>query len=340
MMYAARFVLIAVLSITAGCSGEPLGSSPPLSAGEQISSIEMHSLSAQTGVAQRFESRLLFDATSRSTAARPHVSGLFVADFGAQAVEVLKNKTYAKLATITTGVKGPDGDWVDANGNLYVANYKGRNVTEYARGSTKPTCTYSRRLIDPINVTTDASGDVFVVDWNFGGDRGTGYIDEYKQCTNTIAERYIVAGGPEGVAVDSSGNLFISYLTSENGAGVGAFEEFPAGSKRATSLGATVAYPGGLVVDRSGNLLACDQTSGTVDVISPPYTSINSRYVGFTAPLHIALTRDEKLLFVADIGARNVVVLSYPRGLLKAKLGKAQGLSDPAGVSDAPNAVF
>ncbi len=340
MMYTVRLVLIAALAIAAGCFSERDGRPPVLSVGQQMRSIEVHSLSAQTGVVQRFESRLLLNAGFPNSAAKPHVSGLFVADFGAGAVEVLKNKTYAKLATITTGVKGPDGDWVDAKGNLYVANYRGRNVTEYARGSAKPTCTYSRRLIDPVNVTTDASGDVFVVDWNFGGDRGAGYIDEYKQCANTLAERYTVAGGPEGVAVDGSGNLFVSYLTSENGAGVGALEEFPAGSKTPTPLGATLAYPGGLVVDRSGNLLACDQTSGTVDVISPPYTSINSRYVGFIAPLHIALTRDEKLLFVADVGARNVVVLSYPKGLLKAKLGKAQGLSDPAGVSDAPNAVF
>ncbi len=51
---------------------------------------------------------------------------LFVADASAGAVDIFSNGTYANAGTISSGLKDPDGVWVDAKGNLYVANVTGK----------------------------------------------------------------------------------------------------------------------------------------------------------------------------------------------------------------------
>jgi hypothetical protein len=338
-VHTVRWIPLAALAFCVGCSSSAaVESAAPPSAQAQARAFGASTHRDGTGIAPRFAILTPFQGAAGPGTVPAKFRGLFVSDSGSRGVEILKDKTYKNIGAITKGLKGPIGDWLDSASNLYVANYKGSNVTEYAPGSSTPTCTYSSGLIDPVDVTTDASGNVFVADWNFGGKGGVGYVDEYKPCTNSIVQQYVVAGGVDGVALDGSGNLFVSYLDSVHV--VGALAEFRAGSTTPTPLGATLGYPGGIIVDLNDTLLACDQTSGTVDVIPPPYGVVSSEFVGFSAPFHVALPKSERLLFIADVGAHDVIVVTYPRGLLKATLGTAQGLSDPVGVSHAPNAVF
>jgi hypothetical protein len=72
---------------------------------------------------------------------------LAVTDSGTNSVEIF-NHQYSKIQTITNGINGPRGDYYDANGNLYVANTGGINVTEYNR-SDQLIYTYSTGLMYP-----------------------------------------------------------------------------------------------------------------------------------------------------------------------------------------------
>ena len=254
-------------------------------------------------------------------------------------VEVYDSGTYKHIGVITKGVRNAEGLWVDKAGNLYVANSGGGNVTEYAPGGTTPICTYSRKLVSPIDETTDDSGNVYVVDANHL--QTPGYIDKYKQCDNTIAARYSIVTPPEGVAVDVQGDVFVSYLTVAGGA----FEEFKNGQTTPTELRArTSDSPGGLRLDGKGDLISDQQGAqhkpGTIAVIAPPYKKVTTLVTGLGNPFRLALNREQTLLFNVDTLNEKVSVYQYPSGKLLKTLGAADGVTNPGGVATSPNAAF
>ena len=250
---------------------------------------------------------------------------LAVSDFATGGVETLGPSFHTKN-TITNGLGGADGDWIDAAKNLYVANYAGVNVQEYASGSTSPTFTYSAGLKDPINVTTDKKGNVYVADYQADA------VVEYAQGVNTVVAQCTVGGGVEGVAVDSSGNVFASYNNAQTGAGN--LVEYTGGLAgcEGTTLTPTLGTAGGIQIANDGTLVAADQNVG-VDLIPIPYTAIASTITGAVDPFHISLTKYNKLLFIADPANADVLVVHYPSGSSYLTLGAANGLSDPAGVA-------
>jgi hypothetical protein len=257
---------------------------------------------------------------------------LFVSDLRDK-VFALNNKTYEKVGAIKSGVDGSDGVFVDRKGNVYVANYASADVTEYKEGKGSPICTYSSGLVDPINVTADDAGNIYVADYN---DDRAGWIDVFPQCSNTMSKQYDVGGGgPEGVAVDNRGDLFVAYYGPTDGQ----FEEFPAGSDSPTQLGATVAAPGGLILDRNGNLIADDQ-GGNVDVIAPPYNAATVLESGLSDPFHCSLNKGETLLFSANAASATVTVYSYPSGSLVTTIDSGNGIDAAVGVGDSPEAIF
>ncbi|HEY1655889.1 MAG TPA: hypothetical protein VGF86_12330 [Candidatus Tumulicola sp.] len=268
---------------------------------------------------------------------------LFVSD-GSKSVVMLKNRTYKKAGEMTQDLLYSDGVWVDAKGNVYVANStdqwgQGDSVVEYRAGSTKPKCVYTSGLFDPVNVTSDHAGNVYIADFNFFG--ATGYVDKYAQCSNTISTQYAITKGPEGVAVDRAGNLFVSF----SGAGYGgAFEEFKGGSGPPVQLGATVASPGGLILDKNGVLITDDQETGTIDTIAPPYSSASVLASGLEVPFHCSLDVREHRLFNANVGYSyippSVTVYQYPSGKLLETLDSNEGITDSYGVADSPDAAF
>jgi hypothetical protein len=259
---------------------------------------------------------------------------LFVSD-GLSTVFLFKNKSYAPNGSITDGLNDTDGVWVDKAGNLYVANVNGKNVTEYAPGSSSPSCTYDAGMVDPINVTTDAKGDVFVADFN--DLNAPGYVDEFKQCADKIVQQYSIDKGPDGIAIDPKGDIFVSFFNANFNGG---FEEFPKGKNKGITLSVTVGSPGGLIIDKKGNLIADDQ-EGSIDVIAPPYSSATPLVSGLTDPFHDGLSKNGKLLFNANSGNdATVTIYSYPSGKLLHTIDSTDGLDGASGVSDSPNAVY
>jgi hypothetical protein len=271
-------------------------------------------------------------------APHPPRGDLFVSDTDTGAIEILENRVFTPEGTITAGLSCPDGEWTDTTKNLYVANCTisgDGNVREYSPGSRKPKFTYRSGLIDPIFVTTDTSGDVFVGDF-ICSSSCSGAVDEYAQGRNALIASCPLSGGIGGVAVDSStGNVFVSHASD-----ITLFAGGLTGCKGSV-LGATVESSGGMILDANKNLIICDQGGAAVDVIAPPYTKV-TRTIGrgWVGPFQLALTRSSKRLYVVDARAANVQVFTYPAGTLVTTLGSNQGILGPLGVTDTDNAVI
>jgi DNA-binding beta-propeller fold protein YncE len=105
------------------------------------------------------------------------------------------------IGRITSGLNAPTGIALDAEGNLYVPNYYGGDVTIYAPRAKEPSLTLSERLNDPASVAT-------------------------------LGLQGILESS--GVAVDAlNGNLFVANLDSGNGGG-SAVNVYPSGSLNPT----------------------------------------------------------------------------------------------------------
>jgi serine/threonine-protein kinase len=256
---------------------------------------------------------------------------LYVTDFGTGVVEVLKNSNWANIGTISTGIDGPDGAFVDKKGDIYVANYLGADVTEYKSNDTQK-FSYTG-VSDPVGVSVDKAGNVYEADYEGG------YVTEWAQGSDTIVAQCSVGGNAEGAAVDASGDVFVDYNSSFGGAFI---KEYTGGLSgcNGTQLGVTLAFAGGMVLDKNNNIIVCDQLGPTVDVIDPPYTSVSGTLgSGYSDPFHVTINKAETEVYVADNANANVQVLSYPSGSNIITLGGANGLSDPAAAVDGKNFI-
>ncbi len=267
---------------------------------------------------------------------RSCVDDLFVADGGLGDVEILENGSYTDDGTVSLGLNSVEGDFVDKPGNLYVADNAGHRIQEYKPGRSTPSFTYSAGMDQPIQVSVDLHGNVYEADYStriYGG----GWINEYKQGTNVVEYTCTFPGPVSGVAVDSSGDVFMSA----NSGGSIIFSDFNNGlSGCLSSVYLQIpGFSGGMVIDAKRNLIVADQ-QGKIDVIYPPYSQVNYTIPGFAHPFGIALSQDNKTLYVADWGTKTVKVLKYPSAVLITTLGSGNGLSVPFGVTDYPNAVY
>ncbi len=324
--------LVSGVALLAACSSNGLSGSPSaLSSTTQVQTQSGLSDLARPGIAPPFLSGLhVAIPAKQATTGVP--AELNVADRGLN--EVLEfNNTYKSTGTIRDS--GPDADWIDAKDNLYVSNFSRGNVTvnEYNKADAL-IFTYSNGLTEPVDVTTDTTGNVIVANLN-GYHERVGTVVVYPQGKNTASVTCNTGLANEGVAVDSKGDLFVTGYFS----GSGQIIEYKGGLTSqcsATTLAPTLSSPGGIQVDMKDDLVVCDQL--TVDIIPPPYTSIRKKITvsGGSDYLHDALTGDNKLLFIADPNAAVVDVVNYPSGTLVKQLNSSNGLSSPFGVATYP----
>ncbi|MBV8531231.1 MAG: hypothetical protein JO104_07925 [Candidatus Eremiobacteraeota bacterium] len=260
------------------------------------------------------------------------LSDLAVTDLGTGAVEVLDG-SYRLIDTLRAGLNGPLGDYYDARGNLYVANWPGINVTEYDR-TLRQIYTYSQDLVDPIGVTVDGAGNVYVAD---GGGGKPSVVVEYPQRRKVPRAACFTGLLNGGVAVDAAGDVFVSGDGSLRGGGF--LREFKHGLKGCHARVLRVAFGsvGGLQVDNNGNLVVSAEFAGVV-VMPPPYTSKAFRFKVTPDSHNIALTRKNDLIFIADPSfyGHQVVVATYPQGKYVTTLNGSNGLSVPVGVATYP----
>lgn len=244
------------------------------------------------------------------------------------------NNQYIQTGFISDSV--PVGAWVDANENAYAANPSfgsGVSVTEYNKAGSL-VYTYNASLTDPVNVTTDKTGNVYVT--NIGTSSAS--VIQYPQTNNNPVNTCFTGGlNAAGIAVDGKGNVFVSANNPNTNSGV--LLEYKQGLSgcNVTTLGATLGSAGGLQLDNKGDLVACDQLVG-VDIIPPPYSSVGKTItVTGASNYHAdALNGTNSKLFVVDSGLDEVYVLSYPGGTLLKTLGYSNGLYRPSGIATYP----
>jgi len=254
---------------------------------------------------------------------------LYVADSNSQSIKILKNRGYAELGQITTGIDNPTSVFLDKRGNLYVANNAADDVTEYAPNGTTPSFTYNDQMSEALLVTADEHDNVFVVD-----DVGDNIL-QYFQQSDTLAAECSPGVSMSGIAVDSKNDVFTSTVTGE-------LIEYQGGLSgcNATQLSANPASAFGMTVDKHNDLVVCDPAAGTVDVIAPPYSGVTRTFgAGLVEPVNVTLNRDNKLAFVVDY-SKDVQVYDFQTGTLVMTLGTPYGLVSPLSAVDGPNAVY
>ncbi|HEY2476663.1 MAG TPA: hypothetical protein VGI19_17920 [Candidatus Cybelea sp.] len=274
----------------------------------------------------------LFPASVARDAAKSAYS-LYIADFDANAIELFSNTSYKKVGAITDGIGGPVDVFLDEQGRLYVANFDGQKVTEYARGKTgAPSFTYSEGMYRPYSVTADSHGNLFEGD-------SVGTINEYAQGTNKVVAGCTVGGPVFGLAVNSRGDVFVDYFVRPMGP---AFVlEYKGGLSASCSakLVANSLAAGGIALAKNGSLIVAEGTK--VAVIDPgganPAAKIGS---GFSSAVDVRLNKANTQAFVTDNGNNNVTVVSCPAGKNLTVLGTGQGLKGPRAAVEWPNAVY
>lgn len=240
---------------------------------------------------------------------------LYVADWYYNQIEVFPlRRDQPQSGTITTGIDGPHGLWVDANNNLYVANSSNNTVTVYPLGSATPSVTYTQDLAAPQFPAVDSDGDLFVSNTN-------GTVVEYPPGSTSPSEVLYMPNNPKqysvhGIAVDVQGNLYATYQTDANNYNDD-IAEFAPGSTVGAVLGIRLHRADGLFVDNSGNIIgeSPGENGKTNNLeVFPPGSTSPSVVVTMAAksrPLQVAMQPSEQKLYVS-VGYGAVLAGPYP----------------------------
>jgi sugar lactone lactonase YvrE len=250
---------------------------------------------------------------------------IYVSDFANNIVQIYSanGSNQSPIGSITDGISGPEGDFVDKNGNLYVANVTNYTVTVYPPGSYMWALRYTG-LQYPTNATAGKDGVVFIPD--LSGNK----VVEYRK-GSTRSKLTIPVSDPQGVVLDNQRDLYVSY----NDALGGHVNEYPPGSTTGTNLGLPIAFAGGDALDGAGNLLVADQGTAAVYVFAPgAITPSRAITQGLQDPFRLALDKSFKHLYVADPEANEVLIYDYQSGTLENTI--TNGLQSVYGVAVFP----
>ncbi|MFZ1017857.1 MAG: SMP-30/gluconolactonase/LRE family protein, partial [Candidatus Cybelea sp.] len=154
---------------------------------------------------------------------------------------------------------------IDAQGNLWVANAYGANVTEYLYGSKKPHAVISKGVVYPLGVAFDTSGNLYIGNFSFTSEHGVENVVVYAPGSKSPS-RTITNGitSPDGLAVDSNGILYVANLYENN------VVEYRSGqSDPFQTITEAMDHPGGLTVDKKGSLYVSNIGNSTVVKFAP-----------------------------------------------------------------------
>jgi len=329
------------IALLAGCAGNSPGSSslvPNASApfGTALGPRARVSPLGTCTTERRLRARMTHNQFAKPAKGLPY---LYVVDACGPVVDVLNGKTYYELGSITNGLNAPRDAFVDRKGNLYVANFNGANVTEYAAGNwSAPSFTYDVNMVNPQEVTADANGNVYEAD------SANGFINEYYQGSNIAITSCQPGYFTYGVAVDGRNDVFAE--TTDDNNGQPELVEYPGGLNNCPSptvLPLPSADVGGgfpVAVDKNANLLIPNGDDVEVVDASTSYGTVNASLGGFECASNVTLNKANTLAFVTDSCADTVTVVNYPTLTIANVLGSGNGLSEPYAAVAAPNAVY
>jgi len=215
-----------------------------------------------------------------------------------------------KKHQILTGLVTPSGLCSDAAGDVFITDFGGQSIVEYAHGGAAPVATLNDRYEEPNDCAIDpVTGNLAVANID-------GSVSIYKQAKGK-PEKHVARKLPYMLYLtyDDRGDLFVDGEDAE-------FENFvlvelPAGSKnfKTIALDRTPAFPGGIQWD--GQYLAvADQDYPHIFrfAISGDYGTTQS-VVTLNGAADIGEFWDlGSSIVVADMVNRDVSVWNYPGG--------------------------
>jgi hypothetical protein len=142
-----------------------------------------------------------------SPQARTVRAKIYASDGNANAIEIYSAINPGQpIGAITSGLHFPLSSFVDASGNLFVANEGADNVLVFAPGSTSPSKTLSG-LTSPSAVAVGSDGTVYVAEFSQNA------VVEVDPGARSPSRKLSIVS-PEGVALDANDNLYVSYNTT------------------------------------------------------------------------------------------------------------------------------
>jgi hypothetical protein len=253
----------AVMVTLAGCGGSQIN---PPGATQGVTQPGMAAQSLLSPFAQRNGAMAVHPDHSRSWMApqAEHDSLLYISDLGESAVYVFSYPTGTLVGTLT-GFDSPIGECVDNKGDVFIVNYGGSNISEYAHGGQSPIATLSDPGYFPGGCAVDpTTGNLAVTNITNAFGSGTGNVAIYKAAKGK-PKAYYTAPFISKMAFcsyDKAGNLFVDGTSSANAF---AFGEIPKGtpSFKKISLNQHIGAANGVQWD--GTHMAVED--GTIGVI-------------------------------------------------------------------------
>jgi DNA-binding beta-propeller fold protein YncE len=320
-------VLIVTLALCAGCAaGSTTGATfAPAGSSAIEQAARVHAALGKPEPAHRAGGWL-------SPAAKHAKQLIYVSDFTGNAVEIYSasGTGQSPIGKITDGISGPEGNCVDAHGDLFVTNVTNQTITMYPHGSTTWKLQYTG-FAYPTNVAVGANGMVYVDD--LVGEKVVEFPRGKTRSKLTIDVTY-----PQGAALDSKNNLYVSYNTGSHGGGPGTVNEYAPKSTKGTDLDLPIVWSAGDAIDGSNDVVVADQGSGNnaAVYVFPPGSTTPSETItqGIEDPFRLAFDSTYKYLYVADPEVNALLVYDYSSGTLVNTI--TSGLSSVYGVAVSP----
>lgn len=196
---------------------------------------------------------------------------LYVVDDDGWVAEYPAGKTKASKI-ITKGINTPAFCAIDSNGNLWVTNIYGPNVTEYLNRSTKPHTVITKGIISPDGIAIDRSGNLYVANHPTPY---SGNILVYSPGSNSPS-RTITDGvtTPIGITVDAHSTLYVTNSEANN------VEEYRSGHNHPyQTITAAMDQPVAVTVNKNGYLYVTDAGSTQVVEFAPGSITPSDRQI-------------------------------------------------------------
>jgi DNA-binding beta-propeller fold protein YncE len=211
----------------------------------------------------------------------------------------------------------PQGLFVDANNNLWVANSGEKNVLEFAPGAIKPELVLNDPRGEPVGVAVDNNnGTVYVSNltnvppwplavevYSKGSTFPTGQLTDPNM------------GGAFYPAIDNAGDVYVTFLDRQSVAHV---DEWIGGAGNPVTLNVSYAgaFSGPIVTTKNGALLVCTQDQNGNPSCGEFLRGSNALTNIFAQsaldPIGLTLNRRETVAFTNDFQRSEIEGWTYP----------------------------
>ena len=227
--------------------------------------------------------------------------------------------SYSSTGTSLTGasLSGPSLMFIDASGNIYVANYNNGTISRWNSSHTYlGTYTTGKSMSSPEGIVFDSSGNCYVED------TGAGAI--YKYNSSGVYQGTIISGlnHPLGISIDPSNNLYIATYVYSSPYTSSVTKYSTSGTLLQTISNTNMDESDGVTVDGSGNIYVLNRAQDQSGTNKGYVTKYNSSGVyqgvfssGYEDPLAISCDPSGDV-FVADSHNNQVKIYSSSGVLL------------------------